>query len=100
MDLRETVLDCLRQLHLDVFPLNGKIPVCNWKDSHDVKIQENQNFGVKLGNESNIFVIDVDDYSLLSYFEQFLKKTYVVKTGRGFHIYIKADNLPPDHEAK
>jgi len=92
---RSEVLDFLKENLLDVFPLKGKIPTCKWTDSFNGEIKPDENFGVKLGRESKIIVIDVDDHSLLEYFEKFLHATYVVKTGKGFHIYIKVNTIPP-----
>ena len=94
MNLREETLTSLREQGLRVFPLRDKRPAgSNWQN-YDGKVTEEQSFGIVLGVNSKIFVIDVDDYSLFSYFEQFLDKTYVVKTGKGFHIFVKANTLP------
>ncbi|MHA7648077.1 primase C-terminal domain-containing protein [Nitrosopumilus sp. S4] len=87
-------IQSLKEQNLKLFPLKDKRPaVTNWqKYIGDVK--EHQAFGIVMGDESNIFVIDVDDYSLFPHFVQFLDKTYVVKTGKGFHIFVKANSLP------
>ena len=93
---RSEVLSFLKDNGLDVFPLNGKIPTCKWQEPYNKPIQLEENFGVKLGGNSQIFVIDVDDYSLIEHFRKYLDITYVVKTGKGFHIYFKVkDTLPP-----
>lgn len=94
MSLKEETITRLREQGLRVFPLIDKRPaVSNWQN-YDGEIKNEQSFGIVLGGESKIFVIDVDDYSLFSHFEQFLDKTYVVKTGKGFHIFVKANTLP------
>ncbi len=94
MNLREETLSSLREYGLHVFPLKDKRPaVSNWQN-YDGEIREEQSFGIILGGESHIFVVDVDDYSLFSDFSQFIDKTYVVKTGKGFHIFVKANTLP------
>jgi len=92
---RSKVLEFLKENVLDVFPLKGKIPTCKWTEPFNGEIQSDQNFGVKLGGKSQIIVIDVDDYSLVEHFKKFFHVTYVVKTGKGFHIYIKVKSLPP-----
>jgi len=94
MNLRYETLTSLREQGLQVFPLKDKRPaVTNWQN-YNGDVKEDQSFGIILGGESKIFVIDVDDYSLLPDFIQFLDKTYVVKTGKGFHIFVKANVLP------
>ena len=92
---RSEVLDFLKENNLDVFPLKGKIPTCKWTEPFNGEIQLNENFGIKMGGKYKIVVIDVDDYSLVEYFKKFFHVTYVVKTGKGFHIYIKVNTLPP-----
>jgi len=95
MNLRDTVITNLKEYNLGIFPLKDKRPsVSNWQN-YDGQTREDQSFGIVLGGESKVFVIDVDDYSLISHFEQFLDKTYMVKTGKGFHIFVKANTLPP-----
>ena len=92
--IRFEVLDFLKENNLDVFPLKGKIPTCRRKEPFNGEIQLNENFGIKMGGKSKIIVIDVDDYSLAEYFKELLHTTYVVKTGKGFHIYIKVNTFP------
>jgi len=94
MNLREETLKNLREQGLSFLPLKDKRPaIVNWQ-TYDGEIKPDHSFGVNLGGESKIFVIDVDDYSLFPNFAQFVDKTYVVKTGEGFHIFVKANNLP------
>ncbi|MDF2426047.1 MAG: primase C-terminal domain-containing protein [Nitrosopumilus sp.] len=94
MNLREETTTSLREQGLRVFPLRDKRPAgSNWQN-YEGEVTEEQSFGIVLGRESKIFVIDVDDYSLFPNFTQFLDKTYIVKTGEGFHIFVKADTIP------
>lgn len=84
----------LREQGLRLFPLKDKRPaVSNWQN-YDGDVNSEQAFGIVLGGKSQIFVVDVDDYSLFPHFEQFTDRTYVVKTGKGFHIFVKSDKLP------
>jgi len=94
MNLRDETLNSLREQGLQVFPLRDKRPAVNNWQNYNGDVKEDQSFGITLGSESKIFVIDVDDYSLFPDFTQFLDKTYVVKTGKGFHIFVKANTLP------
>jgi len=94
MTIREETLTSLREQGLKIFPLKDKRPAVNNWQNYNGDVKEDQPFGIILGGESKIFVIDVDDYSLISNFTQFLDKTYVVKTGKGFHIFVKANTLP------
>ena len=94
MNLREDVMSTLKEYNLKVFPLKDKRPaVSNWQN-YVGEVTNDQPFGIVLGGGSKIFVIDVDDYSLFPNFTQFLDKTYIVKTGKGFHIFVKANALP------
>jgi len=94
LTFRDETLTSLKEQGLQTFPLRDKRPaVSNWQN-YNGDVKEDQSFGIILGGESKIFIIDVDDYSLFSNFTQFLDKTYVVKTGKGFHIFVKANNLP------
>jgi len=91
---REEIISHLRTYGLKTFSLRDKRPAASKWQNIDEFVPENTPFGVQLGGDSKIFVIDVDDNSLLPYFTQFLEKTYCVKSGRGFHIYILANTLP------
>ncbi|MGI0057110.1 MAG: primase C-terminal domain-containing protein, partial [Nitrosarchaeum sp.] len=94
MNLREEAITSLKEQGIRIFPLRDKRPAVNNWQNYDGNVTEEQSFGIVMGGESKIFVIDVDDYSLFPYFEQLLDKTYVVKTGKGFHIFVKANTLP------
>lgn len=87
---RRELYEHLRSYGLKIFPLRDKTPArANWQNI-DEDVPENTPFGVQLGGNSKVFVIDVDDYSLLPHFNDIINKTYSTKTGRGFHIYGKA----------
>ena len=94
MTLRNETLTSLSEQGLQIFPLRDKRPAVNNWQNYSGDVKEDQSFGIILGGKSKIFVIDVDDYSLFSNFTQFLNKTYIVKTGKGFHIFVKANTLP------
>ena len=94
MTIRDETIFSLKEHGLKIFPLKDKRPaVSNWQN-YVGEVTNDQPFGIVLGGESKIFVIDVDDYSLFPNFTQFLDKTYIVKTGKGFHIFVKANALP------
>jgi len=98
MTLREEIIKSLRKYFIEFTLLNGKKSyIQDWPNKpFRNEIPEDQNFGVLCGyGKSEIYVIDVDDLSLLPYFEKFLKITYVVKSGRGFYIYCKAKTALP-----
>ena len=87
---RRELYEHLRSYGLKTFPLRDKRPArANWQDI-DEDVPENTPFGVQLGGSSKVFVIDVDDYSLLPHFNDIINKTYSTKSGRGFHIYVLA----------
>ncbi|MBT5171926.1 MAG: hypothetical protein HOL90_06590, partial [Candidatus Nitrosopelagicus sp.] len=64
----------------------------NWQNEIFTGEITGENFGVRMG-DSFIVCIDVDDIELLPYFEHLKNETYMVKTGNGFHIYIKVKEI-------
>jgi len=90
---RDLVMHYLRDEHkLHTFELIDKRPKSSgWQKLNDF-VPEPKPFGVIMSEDSDIFVIDVDDISLKPYFEDIIKKTYSNQSGRGFHIYGKANN--------
>jgi hypothetical protein len=83
-----------------LFPIvnGGKIPVTphGFKDAtRDLKSLEiwfslKQNIGIRTGQESYVTVVDLDPDHIdgfLKLFPKCLEETYVVKTGRGYHLY-------------
>src|SRR3989344_5368432 len=61
----------------------------NW-DSEEIQqhIQKGCNMGFLCGSD-DIYVIDIDDKSLLNEFLEIVGETMVVETPKGFHIYFK-----------
>lgn len=97
MTLREDVITNLVKNGIETFPLKDKRPESKGWQQIDQFVPEPKPFGVKLGGKSNVIVVDVDDISLKPHFEDIIKKTYCVKSGRGFHIYILVHTLPPSN---
>lgn len=88
--------DHLRKLGFNVFPLqpNSKIPSGEWRGFQDMRnnepIPDGCNAAVVMGQISgNLFVVDLDDKSLLDLFQKYRDKTMVVETGKGFHFYFR-----------
>jgi hypothetical protein len=102
--MNRQVLDILKEQGLNIIPLKerSKIPQLPWAKFQNEKfigdIPDNVNIGVICGKISdNLVVIDIDinDESLVDeIFPDARNKTLVVKTGRGYHIYLKTDKLP------
>jgi len=89
----QEVIQYLRDQGLNVFPCANKQPMMKaWQNEIYTEKITTENFGVRMG-DSNIIVIDIDDIELLPYFEYLKNKTYMVRTGKGFHIYIKVKQL-------
>ena len=90
------VINELRDQGLNVFPCKSKSkePLMKWKESYVGEIPEDCNYGVTCGYLSKIIVYDVDNKELLTFFEEFKTKTYMVETGKGFHVYSLTDNCP------
>ena len=93
-----------RDMGLNVMPLKpkSKYPALSeWKEYQTKKytgdFEPNQNGAVLCGETSdNLVVIDLDDKSLATEifkdWEGLKKKTLVVETGKGYHIYIHPEN--------
>ena len=74
---REEIISHLRSYNLKIFPLKDKRPaISNWQNT-DEFVPENRPFGIQLGGDSRVCVIDVDDYSLLPHFKNCLTKHIV-----------------------
>lgn len=84
------VIRALKDQGLHVIPVVKKAATRkNWQNEIFTGEITGENFGVRMG-ESYTVCIDVDDISLLPYFEYLKDKTYMVKSGNGFHIYTKS----------
>ena len=58
-------------------------------DSEEIQEHiKNNNIGFLCGSD-NIYVIDIDDKSLLNEFLDIVGETFVVETPKGYHIYIR-----------
>lgn len=99
--------DCvaiLREQNLNLIPLkkNEKTPLIPWLEYQSKKYEQNipeeVNLAIICGSISeNLVVIDVDidDQNIVnSILPDAYNRTLVVKTGRGYHIYVKVLNLP------
>ncbi|WOV84723.1 bifunctional DNA primase/polymerase [Sporosarcina jeotgali] len=103
----------LLELQLVPMPLNGKRPLIkNWPNRfvkcgiskedilHGIEVGNrkvvtyaNKNIGILTGAISKCIVVDVDDMILLERLREYgdLPETWMVKTGRGIHIYFDYD---------
>ncbi|BFI76790.1 bifunctional DNA primase/polymerase [Sulfurisphaera ohwakuensis] len=124
--MSETVLDYALFYHsygLSVIPLKPKekVPLIEWRryQQEMPSINEinrwfkdtNNNIAVVCGKISgNLVVIDFDDEQIYTKFIEELKNhpelsevvnnTWLVKTGKGYHIYLRVDNDEPVRTAK
>ena len=85
--------------------------IASWKEyqtkKYDGGFKEGQNIGILTGKISNVIVIDIDDVSLIDEviidgnkkpnFEEWKTKTFITKTNRGIHIFVrpKGGIFPP-----
>lgn len=99
-------LECisvLREQGINIIPLKpeSKIPQIPWAKYQEERctetISDNANLGIICGKTSdNLVIVDIDsgDESLLDHiFPNAKNQTLVVKTGRGYHVYLKTDAL-------
>jgi len=98
-------IDKLKALGFNLIPLKprSKEPIggFNWKEYQEEKYEgsfpSTCNIGVVCGRSSdNLFVVDLDDESLIKDFEEF--KTLKVKTGKGQHLYFHFHGFPPPNK--
>jgi len=106
----ETVFNYYRR-GLSVIPLirGGKKPKIPWEEYQKHRATEEQirdwfvndwNFGIICGGVSgNLVVLDFDDAEAVKFvfkdFEKIKKKTMLVRTGRGYHIYFRTKTPVP-----
>ena len=87
----------LREQGFNLFPLppSSKTPNIAWKkyqtEKYDSIIPMSSNYAVVCGY-NNLVVLDCDNAELFEDFKDFADKTYVVKTGKGYHFYFKHNN--------
>ncbi len=95
----------LRKQGINIFPLQAKskIPSGTWKDfqkkKYDGIIPKSSNYAVICGSISdNLVVVDFDDCNDISFvkkiFPNVLQKYPVVKTNRGYHVFMKCEKIP------
>lgn len=101
--MQEIELQQLKNLGFNLMPLQpkSKDPMggTKWKrlqtERYDGAFPADCNVAVICGEISGrIFVVDLDDESLFKEFEAF-HDTYIVKTGKGYHIYLKYNAFAP-----
>lgn len=87
----------LREQGFNLFPLppSSKTPNLEWKkyqtEKYDSIIPMSSNYAVVCGY-NGLVVLDCDNAELFEDFKDFVDKTYVVKTGKGYHFYFKHNN--------
>lgn len=101
---RTECITILKQQNLNLIPLkkNDKVPLISWAEYQSKKyegdIPEDANVGVVCGTVSdNTVVIDIDisDTRLIDkILPNAITRTLVVRTGKGYHIYVKTKKLP------
>ncbi len=100
-----SAIDNLKERGFNLIPLKPKskepIGGFNWKEYQEEKytgsFPSTCNIGVVCGRSSgNLFVVDLDDESLIKDFEEF--KTLKVKTGKGQHLYFHFHGFPPPNK--
>ena len=102
--VREDLLAEMRAQKINIFPLQArsKIPIMAWKqyqtENFDGLIPPENNYAVVCGVISeNLAVFDFDNCDsveiLNNVLEDAINKTLVVKTSRGFHVYLKLDKV-------
>lgn len=101
---RAECITVLKEQNLNLIPLkkNEKIPLIPWLEYQSKRYEQNipleANLAVICGSISeNLVVIDIDtdDQTLVNeIFPDAYNQTLVVKTGKGYHIYVKVPKLP------
>jgi len=103
--MEKEIIDNLKSRGFNVMPskLSTKIPLVNeWKSLQDKKYSgefpDNCNAAIICGSISNnLFVLDLDDASIYDDFKEYHDKTFIVKSGKGYHLYFRTDgSLPPN----
>jgi len=97
------ILDKLRSMNLNIMPakLSTKVPLVNeWTSLQDKKYDgefpDNCNAAIICGSISNnLFVLDLDDASMYDDFKEYHNRTFIVKSGKGYHLYFRTDGLLP-----
>src|SRR5574337_859277 len=103
---RSKAIEKMKSMGFNIFPLRpmAKEPMTDkWKrlqtEKYDGPFPESCNIGVICGAISNnLYVIDLDDDSLFNDFKEYHDKTFIVKTGRGYHIYFRSPGFCPPNK--
>lgn len=100
-------VDKLKAMGFNLIPLKPKskepIGGLNWgqfqEKQYTGSYPDSCNLGVVCGRSSgNVFVVDLDDESLFDDYPEELKQTFIVKTGKGYHIYYSFHGFPPPNK--
>lgn len=101
---RTECVTVLKEQSLNIIPLKeqSKVPQILWEKYQDEMfigdIPDNANLGVICGKTSdNLIVVDLDfnnESVLDKIYPDAKNQTLVVKTNKGYHIYLKVDKLP------
>jgi hypothetical protein len=102
----------LRELGLNLIPLDsrGKKPLSEWQQYQTRRMSPGEfdlvsngrecNVGVICGETSgNLAIVDVDG-ELPKALVNLIDRTLVAKTGKGYHLYFKTRNLPPNFKTQ
>ena len=100
--IREDLLAEMRAQNINIFPLQprSKIPMAAWKqyqtENFEGVIPPENNYAIVCGKISeNLAVFDFDNCDsteiLNNVLDNALNSTLIVKTSRGFHVYLKLD---------
>lgn len=103
---RSKAIEKMKSMGFNIFPLRpmAKEPMTDkWKrlqtEKYDGPFPESCNIGVICGAISNnLYVIDLDDDSLFNDFKEYHDRTFIVKTGRGYHIYFRSPGFCPPNK--
>nr|NIU00679.1 hypothetical protein [Nitrosopumilaceae archaeon]NIU86133.1 hypothetical protein [Nitrosopumilaceae archaeon]NIX61281.1 hypothetical protein [Nitrosopumilaceae archaeon] len=97
----------LKAMGFNLMPLKKEskepIPGVSWKrlqnEKYNGEFPDSCNVAVICGQISdNLFVVDLDKDDLFEQFKEYHDKTYIVKTGRGYHIYFKSNTFCPPNK--
>lgn len=97
MTKKKFAIVTLRKQGYNLFTLapKSKLPNGSWKkwqtEKCDEFIPDNSNYAVACGY-NNLIVIDLDHAELFKDFEEYNGKTWIIKTGKGYHIYLRHCN--------
>lgn len=100
-------IEKLQAMGFNLMPLQkeSKVPIggADWTHLKTQKYKgsfpDSCNVAVICGEVSGgLFVVDLDHTSLYDDFKEFHDKTFIVKTGKGYHIYFLAESFLPNNK--